>query len=125
VLLKGFITILLAAFLSAGASFFINTIPRAQTEFWWVSLITFSVIFIILNFLYNIKSNFRSYSELLLGTIAGKTFALLIFIFIYSVVDKKGLFSFAMHFIAHYILFTLFEMRYLFFIIKNRDVNKS
>ncbi|MCE3228970.1 MAG: hypothetical protein K0S32_3521 [Bacteroidetes bacterium] len=71
------------------------------------------------------KTNNRSYSEMLFGTIGGKAFVLMIVVFLYAILDKKGLFAFAMHFIAHYILFTVFEIRYLLLIIKKRETQKT
>jgi hypothetical protein len=43
----------------------------------------------------------------------------LVVILIFSF-SKKDFFSFALHFISHYIVFTIFEIRYILLLLKNK-----
>ena len=123
-ILKGIKEIASSIILSAIISFGFNYFNLFYSANWWWSLILFAVIFITLNVLYNYKTDPKSSSDILIGTISVKTLLLLMAIFLYSLFDKKGLFSFSMHFIAHYILFTVFEIRYLLSKIKNEPNKK-
>ncbi len=116
--LKGIATILICTLLAACGSWLINTYTAFYSPNWWFSLLVFSGLFFTLNIVYNIKTDLHSYSQLLLATISVKLFILLIIIFLYFLYDKTGLMKFFVHFSAHYILFTVFEIRYLLQIIK-------
>ncbi len=121
---KGFISIIISTALSAIISLSFNLFNLFYSQNWWWSLIFFLVIFISINLLYAYKTDPKSSSDILIGTISVKTLLLLIAIFLYSLVDKKGLFHFSMHFLTHYILFTVFEIRYLLSKIKNEPNKK-
>lgn len=123
--LKGIVTILVCTILALAASWFINHFTKFNSVDYWLSLFIFISLFFILNLFYNYKTDFKSYSNLLLATISIKLFILLITIFLYSLFNKEGLFNFFIHFSAHYILFTVFEIRYLLYIIKKRQTTHS
>lgn len=120
-LLKGFITILISVALAVGASLTLNFFKPLQTNDWIWSLAAYTAIFITLTFVYNYKTDGKTYSQVLLGTISGKLFILLIVILLYFVLGPQDKFAFFMHFLTHYILFTVFEIRYLLQIIKNKS----
>jgi len=120
--LRGFLIILICALLSAGVSIFVGHFTSFQNKDWWWSLIFFSTIFIITNVVFEHKTDVNSYSEMSFGLIIIKTLFLFVAIFLYSLYNKQELGSFSVHFIAHYILFTLIEIRYLLYLIKNRVI---
>jgi hypothetical protein len=120
VFLKGIATLLLCIVLAALSSLALNYYTRFCSPNYWLSLCLFTLLFLVLNLFYNAKSDFKAYSQVLIGTISVKLLILLVAIFLYSLWDNTGLFNFFMHFSAHYILFTVFEIRYLLHIINNR-----
>ncbi|MBA3665348.1 MAG: hypothetical protein H0W61_14210 [Bacteroidetes bacterium] len=123
-LLKGFVTLLISLILSVLSSLALSHFTKFYSENYWFSLALFTGLFFILNFFYSSRTDFKSHSNLLLGTISVKLFILLVAIFLYSLYDKKGFFSFFAHFSAHYILFTVFEIRYLLQIVNRKQANK-
>ncbi len=123
-MLKGFKSIAISLVLGLITSIAFNYSNLFYAKNWWWSLLLFLAMYISLNILNNTKSNPESATDKLLGAIWVKTILLLFAIFLYSLVDKKGLFHFSMHFIAHYILFTVFEIRYLLSKIKNEQIKK-
>lgn len=122
--LKGLVTILICTLLAWVASWLINAYTGFYSDDWWFSLLVFAGLFCTLNIVYNIKTDLQSYSQLLIATISVKLLILLVIIFLYFLYDKSGLLKFFVHFSAHYILFTVFEIRYLLQIIK-RPLNKA
>lgn len=120
--LRGYLVILICAILSAGISFFIEHYTSFKNNDWWWSLVFFIAIFILTNIVFEYRTDLRSYSEMSFGLIIIKTLFLFVAIFLYSLYNKPGLGSFSVHFIAHYILFTLIEIRYLLYLIKNKVI---
>jgi cobalamin biosynthesis protein CobD/CbiB len=82
------------------------------------SIIYFSVVCFVLNTVYTSKSKSKTFTELLLIGLVIKFLLAFIVIIIYSIVNKPNFFYFSIHFISHYILFTIFEIRYLLQLIK-------
>lgn len=123
--LKGIATVLICTFLATLLSLLINKFTGFYSSNWWLSLFIFIGLFFTLNLFYNIKTDFKSYTNLILATISVKLFILLIIIFLYSLFDKAGLLRFFVHFSIHYILFTVFEIRYLLQLVKNKHTNPS
>lgn len=119
---KGYLTILFCVLLSAGISFVIDRYTSFQNEDWWWSLIFFTSVFIITNIVFEYRSDAASHAETVFGLIIIKTLMLFVAIFLYSLYNKARLGSFSAHFIAHYILFTVIEIRYLLGLIKKRVV---
>ena len=120
-LLNKFTPVIISLSLCILFSCLINYFNAAHNSFWWISLLFFSFIFCTIQYLFHLKSDSVSAGDVLTATIWIKMLLVLSFIFVYSILDKKGLFAFSIHFILHYILFTLFEIRYLQGKIKNES----
>jgi len=114
-----------AILISMGLSFIYSYILSSQLKqfspLWWQSLAFFTGLFIILNLLYFIKTDVKSFTGILLASGVIKFLLSCVFILIYFFTLKGGFFAFFMHFIGHYVLFTVFEMRYLLQLIKNQS----
>lgn len=108
--------ILISVFLSSLVSLGLNFLPDLinYTKFWYVSVLFHALSSFLLHFLLfrnssderdnTIKIMFASMGHLLLCM-----FALLI----YKLSDKLNFTQFAVHFMLHYILFTVIQIRYL------------
>lgn len=120
--MKGAITIFICVLLSTASSLFINYKSQFFNSDWWWSLLFFTFIFIITNLVFNWKTNAASHAESVFGLILVKTLFLFIAVFLYSLYNKAQLASFSVHFISHYILFTVIEIRYLLHLIKKRVI---
>jgi len=116
---KGLLTLLICALLSTLISLGINHFFTPSPN-WWYSIIFYLGVFAAMNIIFSLKSSPASHAETVFGTIMVKTILLLFTVFLYSLYDKAGLKAFSVHFIAHYILFTVFEIRYLLGVIKNK-----
>lgn len=116
--LKNLVSILIPAVLSLLASSLLNaytTISSANTLY---GLLFFCGICFILNLFYALNARSKALTELLFAGIVIKLLLALSVIVIYSVMNYAGLFSFSLHFMLYYILFTVFEIRYLSGLIK-------
>ena len=104
--------------LCVAVSLLLNSYTRISSENWLYSLTFFSVIGFILNLIYAQKAGTKIFTQLLLVAIVIKLLLGLTGVIVYSFIDKVGFFNFSIQFILHYILFTIFEIRYLLFLIK-------
>jgi cobalamin biosynthesis protein CobD/CbiB len=120
VFLRGLKAIAIAAVLSAGVSLLFLYLGIGKNPNWWVSLVFFIGLYLITNLSFNFKTDPQSSSVLLFGVVFLKLIILFLAALVYALVDQKGLLSFSAHFMTHYILFTVFEMRYLLSVIKNK-----
>jgi hypothetical protein len=113
-----------AILISIGVSFIYSYILDSQFHKpslqWWHSLLFFSCIFIVFNLLYFIKTDVKTFTGILLATGAIKLLLSMVMVLIYSFTLKGGFFVFFLHFIGHYVLFTVFEIRYLLQLIKTK-----
>jgi len=79
------------------------------------------VLTFILNLVYAKQAGSENFTQLMIAAIVIKLLQALVIILVYSLVfEKKGFFGFAVHFIIQYILFTIFEIRYLLHLIKTQ-----
>jgi hypothetical protein len=120
VFLRGLKAIAIASALSAGVSLLFLFLGIGKNPNWWVSLVFFIGLYLIINLAFNFKTDPHSSSMLLFGVVFLKLIILFLAVLVYSLIDRKGLLSFSTHFMAHYILFTVFEMRYLLSVIKSK-----
>lgn len=119
--LKSIVTILISIGLSSLYSILLSSQFHLQSPFWWQSILFFVILFAVLNFVYFTKTDGKTYASILLATIVIKLLLILIFVTIYSFTLKGGFYTFFLHFIGHYILFTVFEIRYLLQLIKTHS----
>ena len=118
--IKGILVVVFCALVSTIISISYNYLNIFYSANWWWSIIFFFVLFTTINLTYPEKANNNSDNEAIGGIIWLKLILLFAAIFTYSLVDKKGLIMFSAHFFSHYILFTVFEIRYLLSITKTR-----
>jgi hypothetical protein len=112
-LLRGFISIVLALIFNAFISFSINFFTSVHFENWFYISLAFALFFAIYNFVYMYKSTKEEFTQFLLFSLAIKLllafFTLLLCAFLF-----RSVFSgFAFHFISAYMVFTVFEIRFL------------
>lgn len=81
-------------------------------------------LFLTLNIIYYFFRNHSSFSQLILVGITIKLLICLTFIALYSFFNKGDFFQFAIIFVINYVIFTIFEIRYLFILIKNTNPKK-
>ena len=107
---------LLASVLAAGVSFLINLIPfeKVQSAFWYVSVLFFLSTGLLINYiLFKKQSDPKDFVFKIMFTSMLRLLLCMIGVFIYSKIDKPHMISFSLHFMLHYILFTIFEITYL------------
>ena len=118
---KSLSAILISTGLSIIYSFLLNTQFQKQSPVWWHSIIFFVVLFVIFNLLYFIKTDVKTFTGILLSTGIIKFLLTSVLALVYSFTLKGGFFIFFLHFIGHYVLFTVFEIRYLLQLIKTHQ----
>lgn len=119
---KGLVTTLFCTVISLTFSLILHYTYIAHNSDWWWSLIFFiSLSILSLIRFFNFKSAQKN-TEIILSVIIIKTILLFFAVFLYALYDKSHLISFSVHFILHYILFTIFEIRYLLNFIKHQNI---
>jgi len=116
-LLKNIFYILISAIFSVGCSFVFVGYLSLNNYFWPFSIGYFILLFFIINVFYTFKIESEEFTQLLVGGFIVKLLLALIIILVFSI-RKTDYLSFALHFISHYILFTIFEIRYLLLLIR-------
>jgi hypothetical protein len=81
-------------------------------------------LFLTLNIIYYFFRNHSSFSQLILVGITVKLLICLTLIAVYSFFYKGDFFQFAIIFVINYVIFTIFEIRFLLQLIKNTNLNK-
>lgn len=87
----------------------------------YYSIVYFAFTCLILNFVYAFNAKSKTFSDLLFAGIIIRLLLALVVVLIYAIKFRPDFRYFAIHFICHYILFTIFEIRYLFQLIKNNS----
>lgn len=123
--LKNMFSVFIPATLSVLLSLILNHFSPIRSENWMYGLLFLFVLCIILNLIYTFRSGAENFTELLIVAIVIKLLLALIVIVGYSFLDKPGFFNFSLHFILHYILFTIFEIRYLLYLIKKNTIHEQ
>ena len=118
-----FFALICSVLLSVLLSLILNTFSSLNAHYWYFGVLFLLALSFILNVIYAKNANSKTFTELLLVTIVIKLLLALIAIVIYSFIDKQGFFNFSIQFTLHYILFTIFEIRYLLHIIKTHPLN--
>lgn len=122
--MRAFAHILLPLLVSLASSYILNASGLFPSEDWIASLLCHCLLAAVIIFIGHIKTDSKSYTELLLGTIAGKLLLLMAFYFLFSFQTKRANVDFVVHFMIHYVLFTVSEVRYLLHIIRAK-IGKS
>lgn len=115
---KNLLFVSISAFLSIVLSLSLNKYTSVTAQNWTFGLAFLLVFSFILNLIYAFQAGSENFTQLLIVAIVIKLLVALTLIVVYSFINKGDFFNFSIHFILHYILFTVFEIRYLLLIIK-------
>lgn len=108
-----------ASLLCTGLSGLFNFSGFLVSHDWAMSLLFFAALTCILNVVYSLNAGTDGFTQFIIGAIVVKLLLSLTAILLCSFAfEKQDFFHFAMHFVSHFILFMIFEIRYLLFLIK-------
>jgi hypothetical protein len=123
--LRNVYAIALPLLFSGACSFLLNHYTRiysANSSYGILFLLAVSSIF---NTIYAFKAGKEGFTQLLIASVVVKLLLALSVIVMYSLLDKPGFFHFSLQFILHYVLFTIFEIRYLLYLIKTHPIKHN
>jgi len=123
--LRNLLAVILPAAMGTILSLILNNHSPLVSGTWFYSLLFLILLSLILNLVYAFHAGSKTFTELLIATIVIKFLLTLIAIVIYSFIDKPGFFNFSLHMVMHYILFTIFEIRYLLYILKTHPIKHN
>ena len=106
----------LVAVLAAVVSISIGllNIPAISNPYWYASIIFFLTTGLLINYiLFGKPSDPKDFVMKIMLTSMMRLLLCMVGVFIYSLIDKPHMISFALHFMLHYILFTIFEISFL------------
>ncbi len=107
-----FLVSVLAGILSFGIN--LLNIEKISNPYWFVSILFFLSTGLLINFiLFKKYADPKDFVFKIMFTSMLRLLLCMIGVFIYSLIDKPHMVSFALHFMLHYILFTIFETSYL------------
>ena len=105
--------------LSIGVSFLLNFLNFYVSSTWYISVAFLVCISLLLYFLLFRKTGDpRDYTLKIMFASMGRLLVCMFGLLFYKVCDKQNFTHFAVHFLFHYVLFTLFEIAYLLKFIK-------
>jgi hypothetical protein len=119
--LRNLLALVYASILSISLSLLLNKYSAFVSVNWLYGLLFLIAFCFALNLVYAYNAGSKTYTELLITSIVIKLLVALIVIVVYSFINASDFFNFSIHFILHYVLFTIFEIRYLLFIIKSNS----
>ena len=122
-ILKFVASVLLPLFLSVLLSLSLNYYQLLPSTHWYYGIWFFGSMSFLFNGIYWYRAKYDEFTQVLLVCIVIKLLLALIAILSYSFLDKAGFFNFAIHFILYYVLFSIFEIRYLLSLIKAYSPN--
>lgn len=114
--------VIISLVLSVAGSLLMNKIfPGLNSSFWYLSLIFHLIVsFLIMLLLFRKSGDQRDYTFRLMFASMGRLLACMFGLLIYKLCDKQNFTQFALHFMLHYILFTVFEIASLLKFIKTQ-----
>lgn len=118
-ILKNLISVLIPTLLGSALSLGLNQSGRLETPNAWYSLLYFVLTCFVFNLVYVHQSRSKSFSDLLFAGIIIRLLTALVVILLYVLFLRSDFSHFAIHFVCHYILFTIFEIRFLISLIRN------
>lgn len=116
---KGLVYVFASATLSALASIALSLLPKFNNTHWFLSICWFSLFVLVCNYFYRARAGNAEFTKTLLAGIVIKLLLSFLIILVYFVTFRPLLFSFSMHFMLHYVIFTILEIRYLSQLIKS------
>lgn len=121
---KPFILMLVSALVSSIISVLLNLIPyqAVQSQLWIVSVGFHVLISLALHaIMYRKTEDPKDFINKIMLTSMGRLLLCMVGVFIYSLVDKPHFMGFAIHFMLHYVLFTIFEINYMLKFVKSQQ----
>ena len=118
-ILKNLISVLIPTLLGSALSLGLNQLEDLRTPNSCYSLIYFALTCFVFNLVYTHQSWSKSFSDLLFAGIIIRLLSALVVILIYALFQRVDFARFAIHFVCHYVLFTIFEIRFLISLIRN------
>ena len=114
--------VIIALILSVAGSILGNMFPGVYSVFWYISLLFHLFISLLIQLLLFKKGgDQKDYIYKIMFSSMGRLLACMFGLLIYKIFDKENFTQFALHFLLHYILFTIFEIAYLLKFIKTQD----
>lgn len=113
---KPYSAILMASGVSIVISALINMlpVPSVVSSTWWISIVFHVVISLLLNLIMLKKTEeARDMINKIMFTSMGRLLVCMVGVFIYSLIDKPNFFAFAIHFMVHYMVYTVFEISFI------------
>src|SRR5215212_2891940 len=107
------ISVVVPGVLALLLSWLLNKFSPVVCDDPYIGLIFFTVLCFISNVIYVSQKNKENFTGLLMGGIVVKLLLGLIVIFTYAALNMAGFFNFSIHFILYYVLFTIFEIRFI------------
>jgi hypothetical protein len=117
-------SIILPAIASTVCSWALNSYTDLKAQNWLYSIVLFLPIFLISNLYFSKKRDPAEFMKLVFAATIIKFFVALVAIVAYTFYDFNGALPFAVHFILTFILFSIFEIRYLSQLVTNKTNNK-
>ena len=109
----------ISTLLSAAISLLLNFLSLGHSSTWYISILFHLFISVLLYLvLFRKPGDPRDYTFKIMFTSMGRLLVCMFGLLIYKVSDKQNFPHFAVHFLIHYILFTIFEIAYLLKFIK-------
>lgn len=120
---KNLMAVLIPALLVCLLSLSLNTYTSIHSLNWYLGLGALLLFSFILNLIYASQAGSENFTQLLIVAIVIKLLLALSAIVWYSFIDKAGFFNFSIHFILMYVLFTIFEIRYVLYLLKKNQIH--
>lgn len=118
-LAKNIISIALALLFSAFISLSIHFFTSRQFVPWFYIPLSFALFFLIYNFIYTYRSTKEEFTQFLLFSLALKLLLAFFTLLLCAFLFRSYFSGFAIHFVSTYMVFTVFEIRFLNQLIRN------
>lgn len=118
VLRNNVLSIVWPTLLACAFSWLMNACGLLYSHEAWFSIIYFVCSCFLFNLIYSFNRRKGNFSDLLFAGIIIRLLLALTILLVYGLLRRHDLLHFAAHFVTHYILFTIFEIRFLIWLIK-------
>lgn len=120
--LKNIIFVSVSGSVALLASFLLNFCTVYQFNHTSYLLLYFCGLSFASNLLYTFTAYSTAFTEIILTGLIAKLLLALVVVVIYSLNNYDTFFNFSLHFVTHYILFTIFSVAYLLQLIKHKHI---
>lgn len=117
--------ILISLIVTAAGSFSISTLFTSELPIshWLISIAYFTILSLVLNLIYIQKTDSRTFINTIMVSSGARLLASAVAFLIYSYLFGTSTRSFIIHFMFHYIVFTIFEILFLIKIVNTSSQN--